>query len=201
MSRSVGVEHICRDMIDRLGIRKFLKENSALCELFGIDPDSVTKDMLYRSSRDLYGIHRLMEDYLHGHVCTMFDIDEKILLFDITNMYAEGAYSSSGLFQYGRSKEKRDDLKIVVLAAVVNRDGLLVRTNIYDGNRQDITTLEEVVGSLEKGLNSGKRVIVIDAGFFSGRREQHLGILQCHKNRGGDIPYLKIRLGHTSHLP
>ena len=31
---------------------------------------------------------------------------------------------------HGRSKENRDDCKIVVLAAVVNTDGLLVRTMI-----------------------------------------------------------------------
>ena len=50
----------------------------------------------------------------------MFGIEEKILLFDITNSYFEGKMANSELCQYGRSKEKRDDCKIVVLAAVVN---------------------------------------------------------------------------------
>ena len=81
-----------------------------------------------------------MEDYLHERVCNMFSIEENVYIMDITNMYAEGQYLESELFRYGRSKEKRDDCKVVVLAAVVNTDGLLVRTRIYEGNRADVTT-------------------------------------------------------------
>lgn len=97
----------------------------------------------------------------------MFEIEEMIFLFDITNMYAEGVYGSSHIFQYSRSKEKRNDLKAVVLAAVVNTKGLLVRTDIFEGNRQDVTTLEEMIDSLERVLNPDKRVFVMDAGFSS----------------------------------
>lgn len=42
-----------------------------------------------------------------------------------------------------------------------------MRTKIFESNRQDVTTLEEMTGSLEQGLNPGKRVIVMDAGFSS----------------------------------
>lgn len=201
MPRSIGAEHICLDMLRKLGIDRYLlslgwsrqqcdiacmqivaraiypcselktvsylRENSALCEMFGIDHKRVTKDMLYNSSRKLYDIHGTLEDYLHRKACSMFEIEEKILLFDITNMYAEGAYGSSQIFQYGRSKEKRNDLKVVVLAVVVNTEGLLVRSEIFEGNRQDVTTLEEMIGSLEQGLNPGKRIVVMDAGFSS----------------------------------
>lgn len=75
----------------------------------------------------------------------MFGIEEKILLFDITNSYFEGKMENSELCQYGRSKEKRDDCKIVVLAAVVNTEGLLVRTMIYEGNRHDSTTVRKLL--------------------------------------------------------
>ncbi|MGO5107271.1 IS1634 family transposase, partial [Segatella copri] len=98
----------------------------------------------------------------------MFGIEEKILLFDITNSYFEGKMENSELCQYGRSKEKRDDCRIVVLAAVVNTEGLLVRTMIYEGNRHDSTTVEEVVGTLAKTTTQeAKRVVVMDAGFYS----------------------------------
>lgn len=66
-----------------------------------------------------------MESYLHNRVCNLFGIEEKIYLFDLTNTYFEGRMEVSRLCAYGRSKEKRDDCKIVVLAAVVNSDGLL----------------------------------------------------------------------------
>ena len=146
---------------------KYIRENSAVCELFGIDPEKVTKDVLYKSSHDLYKVHREMENHLHRRVCTMFDIEDRILLFDLTNTYFEGKMEESTICRRGRSKEKRDDCKIVVLAAVVNTDGLLVRTEIFEGNRQDVTTLEDVIGSLEENLDTTKHLVVMDAGFCS----------------------------------
>lgn len=145
-----------------------LRENSAVCEMFGLDPARITKDALYGSARSLWNVHKEMEDFLHRRVCSMFDIDERILLFDLTNTYFEGRMEKSTLCRRGRSKERRDDCKIVVLAAVVNREGLLVRTEIFEGNRQDVSTLEDVIGSLEKGLpDDGRHLIVMDAGFSS----------------------------------
>ena len=102
-----------------------LQENSALCELLGISPENVNKDILYRTARKLWDVHREMESYLHNRVCNLFGIEEKTYLFDLTNTYFEGRMEASRLCAYGRSKEKRDDCKIVVLAAVVNSDGLL----------------------------------------------------------------------------
>ena len=147
---------------------RYLRENTALAEMFGIAREKITKDALYKSARLLWEEHRGLEDWLHSRVCSLFGIEEKILLFDITNAYFEGRMEDSGLCQYGRSKEKRDDCKIVVLAAVVNTEGLLVRTMIYEGNRSDSTTLEEVVGSLA-GTTSveARRIVVMDAGFYS----------------------------------
>ena len=98
----------------------------------------------------------------------MFQLEDKILLFDITNAYFEGRMENSDLCRFGRSKEKRNDCKIVVLAAVVNTEGLLVRTAIYEGNRQDRTTLEEVIGSITKETSpDAKKIVVMDAGFYT----------------------------------
>ena len=153
---------------------KYIRENSAVCEMFGLNPDKITKDTLYKSSHDLYKVHREMEDYLHKRVCTMFGIEDRILLFDLTNTYFEGKMEDSKICKRGHSKEKRDDCKIVVLAAVVNTEGLLVRTEIFEGNQQDVTTLEEVIGSLEENLDPCKHVVVMDAGFSSAATLQWL---------------------------
>ena len=132
-----------------------------------MDPAGITKDTLYGSARRLYDVRRDLEDYLHNRVCSMFNMDEKIYLFDLTNTYFEGRMENSEICRFGRSKEKRSDCRIVGLGAVVNTDGMLVRTEIFEGNRQDVTTLEEVIGSLGKGVGDKKRVVVIDAGFNS----------------------------------
>ena len=114
------------------------KHRSVLClgELPGFDKDERNRlaSKLTTMIEDGQSVMYLRENTA---LAEMFDIEEKILLFDITNSYFEGKMENSELCQYGRSKKKRDDCKIVVLAAVVNTEGLLVRTMIYEGNRHD----------------------------------------------------------------
>ncbi len=147
---------------------RYLRGNSALLEMFKLDGRRVTKDALYKSAHRLWDVHREMEDYLHERVRSMFALEEKILLLDISNTYMEGRMEASELCFHGRSKEKRDDCKIVVLAAVVNTEGLIVRTMIYEGNRQDVTTVTEVVGTLARETSpDARKIVVMDAGFHS----------------------------------
>ena len=147
---------------------RYLQGNSALLEMFKMDKARVTKDALYESARRLWEVHKDMEDFLHDRVRSMFNLEEKILLMDISNAYFEGRMEGSRLCFHGHSKERRDDCKVVVLAAVVNTDGLLVRTMIYEGNRQDVTTVREVVGSLAAETSpDARKIVVMDAGFYS----------------------------------
>ena len=154
---------------------KYLRDNTALAEMFHIPKERLTKDALYKSALRLWDVHRRMEDWLHERVTSMFHLEEKILLLDITNTYMEGRMADSGLCFFGRSKEKRSDCKLVVLAAVVNTEGLIVRTMIYEGNRQDVTTLQELVGTLSATTSQdARKIVVMDAGFYSSENARWL---------------------------
>ena len=80
----------------------YLRENTALAEMFSIPKEKITKDALYESAKRLWDEYRWLEDWLHDRGCSMFGIEEKILLFDITNSYFEGKMENSELCQYGR---------------------------------------------------------------------------------------------------
>ena len=154
---------------------RYLQSNSALLEMFKLERRKVTKDALYQSAERLWEVHREMEDFLHERVTDIFHLEEKILLMDITNSYMEGRMEHSKLCFHGRSKEKRSDCKIVVLAAVVNTDGLIVRTMIYEGNRHDVTTVKEVVGTLAAETSGdARKIVVMDAGFYSAENTRWL---------------------------
>ncbi|MGH2645818.1 MAG: hypothetical protein ACRDE2_17835, partial [Chitinophagaceae bacterium] len=99
---------------------RWIKENSAVCELTSYDRNHITKDKLYASALKLYGIKDKLEQYLSSRTNHLFDLGDKIILYDLTNTYFEGRKQNSQLAQYGRSKEKRKDAKLVVLAMVVN---------------------------------------------------------------------------------
>ena len=163
-ARIIGCENLCNSTMRMLDIRKYLTSR-------GWKRDQINFALMQIIARAIYPYSELKTvRYLRENtaLAEMFGIEEKILLFDITNSYFEGKMENSKLCQYGRSKEKRDDCKIVVLAAVVNTEGLLVRTMIYEGNRHDSTTVEEVVGTLAKTTTQeAKRIVVMDAGFYS----------------------------------
>ena len=99
---------------------RWIKENSVVCELTGYDIDQITKDKLYQRALNLYSVKTPLENHLSNRTNTLFDLQDKIILFDITNTYLEGRKVGSNLARFGRSKEKRNDAKLVVLAMVVN---------------------------------------------------------------------------------
>jgi hypothetical protein len=103
----------------------YIKENSAICEITGFDRDKITKDKLYGISHKLYKIKDPLEQYLSKRTNELFDLEDKIILYDLTNTYFEGQMRGSKKAKFGRSKEKRSDAKIIVLAVVVNREGFL----------------------------------------------------------------------------
>lgn len=169
---------------------KCLRENSSLCEFFGKDPMKITKDKLYKSALDLYSIHRDIEDYLHRRVCNMFSLKDTVYLFDLTNGYMESTKLTE-LRQYGRSKEKRSDCPIVVLGAVVNTDGFLVRTQIYPGNTADCASMQDIMTDLDNSLQGEHgKVVVMDAGISTSDN------LKWLREHGYD--YITVRRGGST---
>ena len=164
-----------------------LRENSSLCEFFDMDPKKITKDSLYNGSLDLYSIHECMEDYLHQRVCDMFSLDDTVYLFDLTNSYMEST-RLTGLRRFGRSKEKRSDCPIVVLGAVVNTDGFLVRSMIFPGNTSDCSSMQNIMEALNPSSSDGKKkVVVMDAGISTA---DNMSWLKTHH-----YDYITVRRG------
>lgn len=152
--------------VSELQTVSFMKENSAICELTGADKEKVTKDQLYSISHRLYSVSRQLEKYLSHRTNELFDLEDKIILYDLTNTYFEGRMQGSKIAKFGRSKEKRSDARLVVLAVVVNREGFLKYSNIFEGNISDSKTLESMVNRLSSSTSATKRkpVVVMDAG-------------------------------------
>ncbi len=144
----------------------FMRENSAICELTGYDLKKVTKDKLYAISHKLYSEKNQLEQYLSKRTNELFDLEDKIILYDLTNTYFEGQMRNSHIAKFGRSKEKRSDARLVVLAVVVNCEGFLKYSNIFAGNTTDSKTLETVVDTLSSrtSFSDRKPIVVMDAG-------------------------------------
>jgi hypothetical protein len=145
---------------------RWIKENSAICEVTGYEIEKVTKDRLYSIAKRLYVQKESLEQHLSLRTNELFDIEDKIMLYDLTNTYFEGRKHGSVLAKFGRSKEKRSDAKLVVLALVINPEGFIKYSAILEGNMSDPKTLESMINKLRvKTSSSAKRaLVVIDAG-------------------------------------
>jgi len=159
---------ICRAVYpaSELKTLSYIKENSGIAEITGLNRDKLTKDMLYGVSNKLYGIKSHLENYLSRRTNELFDLEDKIILYDLTNTYYEGRMNGSKLARFGRSKEKRKDARLVVLGVVINREGFLKYSNIFEGNKADCRTLESVIDILSCSTSDcgRKPIVVLDAG-------------------------------------
>jgi|WetSurMetagenome_2_1015567.scaffolds.fasta_scaffold86338_1 hypothetical protein len=155
----------------------YIKENSAISEITGVDKEKLTKDMLYGISNKLYEVKSPLEQHLSKRTNELFDLEDKIILYDLTNTYFEGRMAHSKMARFGRSKEKRSDARIVVLAVVINREGFLKYSNIFEGNMADCKTLGPVVDTLGKltSCSPRKPIVVIDAGIAT---EKNIAMLK-----------------------
>ena len=157
---------------------RWIRENSSVCELTGYDIDAITKDRLYHISKKLYSEKDALEQHLSVRTNELFDIEDKIILYDLTNTYFEGRKLGSKIAKYGRSKEKRNDAKLVVLALVVNPEGFIKYSSVLEGNIADSKTLEGMINKLRiKTSESAKKaLVVIDAGIAT---EENLEMIKA----------------------
>jgi hypothetical protein len=166
---SLATTHIISRAVypaSELKTTSWIKENSAICELTAFDNDKITKDLLYKISKKLFSEKHQLEQHLSKKTNELFDLQDKIILYDLTNTYFEGQMRKSKIAKFGRSKEKRSDAKIIVLAVVINQEGFLKYSNILEGNMSDCKTLETMVDELsnQTSFSQRKPIVVMDAG-------------------------------------
>ena len=154
----------------------WIRDNSAIGELTEYDCQNITKDQLYQSAVRLYTVKDLLEQHLSFKTNELFDINDTIVLYDLTNTYFEGQYRDSVLAKYGLSKEKRHDAKLVVLALVVNIYGFIKYSSIHQGNMADSKNLSLIIDQLSLHSNSQQPVVVMDAGIAT---EENLAMIRA----------------------
>jgi Transposase DDE domain len=148
-----------------LATSKWIKDNSAVCDITGYTVDKMTKDKLYQSALDLYQHKAIIENHLSTTTNELFDLQDRIMLYDLTNTYFEGTKSNSHLAKYGRSKEKRSDAKLVVLAMVINIEGFIKYSAIHEGNYADTSDIKTLIEKLSCNTSTAaKPIVVMDAG-------------------------------------
>ena len=75
-------------------------------------------------------------------------------MYDVTSTYFEGLAEVCPLAQRGYSRDHRPDCKQVCIGLVVSKDGMPLGYEVFAGNRVDVTTLQEIVETMERRSQS-----------------------------------------------
>jgi len=151
------------------------KELSGLDEMLGTSFAHLANNTLYRLSDWLLKKRDEIEKQLADTERNLYQLKERIILYDLTNTFLEGKAFQSTLSHRGHSKEKRSDCPLLTLALVVDEDGFPKRSRILKGNVSEPGTLKDFLDAYDKQLKESqpllqdKPVVVIDAGI--GTRE------------------------------
>lgn len=140
---------------------------TALEDLLGLPSAGVNDDRLYRTLDRLLPHKTAIEQHLVHRLGELFGLEYDLLLYDVTSTYFEGLAERNTMAQRGYSRDHRPDCKQVCLALVVTRDGMPLGYEVFDGNRVDVTTVAEIVATMEARYGLAQRIWVMDRGMMS----------------------------------
>lgn len=141
---------------------------SAIYELTG-SPLRDSLNSYYRGGDILFQNKDALEKHLCAQERDLFSLPEKICFFDLSNSHFEGVMGNNPKAKFGRSKQKRNDCRLLTLALIIDEDGFIKHSKLYPGNQYEAHTLETMLTELEelnpmRSSQADKPTIVMDAG-------------------------------------
>jgi len=135
---------------------------TAIGDILGADFSTLNEDALYRNLDRLHPNREKIERELAARERTLFNLEDTVYLYDLTSTYFEGQAKGNPQAKRGYSRDKRPDCQQVVVGLVLDRDGFPKAHEVFDGNRQDRSTVSEMLKNLEKrtGHKPGATVVV-----------------------------------------
>jgi len=166
MTAILTIARLCEPSSE-LHIAEDWYRRTALEDLLGVPAEQVNEARCYRALDQLLPHKRAIEQHLRRRLGELFSLDYELLLYDVTSTYFEGQALGNPQAKRGHSRDHRPDCKQVCIALVVTREGMPLGYEVFDGNRVDVTTVEEIVGTMEARFGIAGRVWVMDRGMTS----------------------------------
>jgi len=152
----------------------------AIDELLSVDTASFGDDRFYRVSDVLINNQSEIETALYKQEASLFNLENSIFLYDLTNTYFEGQCELNPKAEYGgHQKEKRDDCPQVVVALVIDSHGFIRRHRMFNGKMKDAKSLPYILKELELEFQGRELpTFIFDRGVVS---EDNLELLKKYK--------------------
>jgi len=144
-------------------------KTAAIDDILGLDTRKYGDDRFYRISDALLKNQEYIEEALYDQERNLFNLQDSIFLYDLTNTYFEGSCAQNPKAEYnGNQKEKRTDCPQIVVALVINQDGFIRRHRIFNGKMTDVKSLKKILDDLKNDFkNKPMPTIIFDRGMVS----------------------------------
>jgi transposase len=169
----------------------WLQNKTSLDDLMDTSFASLSQDRVYKVSDMLLKNKTEIEAYLQKRETRLFNLEEKILLYDLTNTFFEGSGKYNQKAHFGVSKEKRSDCPLVTLALVMDADGFPKRSEVFEGNVSEPGTLEKIIPGISAATR--KPIIVADAGIGTRKNIEWM--------TGQGFDYIVVSRKHLPEIP
>jgi len=150
-----------------LGVAERWYGRTALDDLLGVGLDQVNEDRLYRGLDRLQAHKEQLTQHLLQRYQSWFGVGFEFLLYDVTSTFFEGQVLGNTKAARGYSRDSRPDCKQVCIGLVVSPEGLPLAYEVFAGNRNDVTTVEEIITVMEEKYGQARRIWVMDRGMVS----------------------------------
>jgi transposase len=140
---------------------------TALGDLLGLAEAKINDDRLYRALDQVLPHKPRLETHIKERLGRLFNLEYDLLLYDVTSTYFEGLAVSNTLAVHGYSRDHRPDCKQVCIGLVVTREGFPLGYEVFAGNRNDSTTVQEIVLRMEERYGRDHRIWILDRGMVS----------------------------------
>ena len=145
----------------------WLKNQSALGDLTDFDFGGVSLYKMYKISDLLLESKKQLEIHLAEREKNLFNLEETLIFYDLTNTYFEGSAKQNPKANFGRSKEKRTDCPLVTMGLTLSTEGFPKKSEFFAGNVSEGKTLAMMINSMRDPDLNSKPIVVMDAGIAS----------------------------------
>ena len=159
----------------RTSYREDWYRTTALEDRLGVPSENVYDHGLDRALDQLLPHNTALEQHRRRRLGELFALAYDRLLYAVTSPYYAGLAAGHALAQRGYRRAHRPDCQPVCIALVVTRDGMPLGDELFAGNRDDVTPVEEVVEQRAKRFGLAQRIGVMERGMTSA---EHLAWLQ-----------------------
>ncbi|MFN2506896.1 MAG: IS1634 family transposase [Acidimicrobiales bacterium] len=134
-------------------------------------------DQLYWALDQVEAAKSETETHLYARLTDLANLDLRLVCYDLTSTYFEGAVRPSKAFPsraFGYSRDHRSDRPQIVIGLLTTSDGIPIAHHVFAGNTADVTTLPGVLSDLKARFGVGGICLVADRGLISAENVQTL---------------------------